>query len=186
MKKRYTQHAIFPFNRCSCGNVATHCEFEKDATNRGDDVLVNSWCEVCYKTQPQLTPNSMSNTERSVEEIVEEFKRLTVLDVNLGGWNITYEGALNYKQYEWLTQTLQTERQKREEAVIAEREKTAKAYGGCTNCYGKGYATVIDSTIHHADFVGDKTYITPNDPVRFCSCERGKQLEALTQPNNSK
>ena len=65
----------------------------------------------------------MTTPEKSVEEIVEEFKSLTVLDVNLGGWNIPYEGTLNYKQYEWLTQTLQTERQKREEVVEAERER---------------------------------------------------------------
>ena len=146
MKKRYTQHAIFPFNRCSCGNVATHCEFEKDATNRGDDVLVNSWCEVCYKTQPQLTPNSMSNTKKSVEEIVEEFGNIfwdiigTETDPH-GTPNMylirdefdNVENGIDFSPElnaikEWLTQTLQTERQKREEVVeeAEAREKQLK------------------------------------------------------------
>lgn len=42
--------------------------------------------------------------------------------------------------------------------MVAEAEK---AYGGCHNCYGKGYATVIDTTIAHADF-GDELGGSPS------------------------
>ena len=69
-------------------------------------------------------------------------------------------------------------------SVYEEGEKNAaKAFGGCKKCYGKGYSTVIDSTTYHADFPGDKTYTKPNNPMRFCSCDRGEQLEALTNQN---
>lgn len=60
-------------------------------------------------------------------------------------------------------------------ALLVEAEK---AYGGCHNCYGKGYATVADGIIGYDDFGGEgfKTPITAK--MKFCSCERGKQLEA--------
>lgn len=38
--------------------------------------------------------------------------------------------------------------------------RTAKAFGGCTFCYGKGYATI-------------------GKDIRFCSCDRGKQLLSI-------
>lgn len=67
--------------------------------------------------------------------------------------------------------------------LIREREaKLAKAYGGCTNCYGKGYATVNDKWVAHDTdqdigspggiVVGGRDFA-----IRFCDCERGKQLE---------
>jgi len=61
--------------------------------------------------------------ERSVEEIVEEFKEMSQTFVK-AGWDET--NNLAYKQFEtnwteeqldWLTQALQAERQKREEIV---------------------------------------------------------------------
>jgi hypothetical protein len=72
----------------------------------------------------------------------------------------------------------------------AERAKaikdTEKAFGGCKKCYGKGYSTVIDFTTSHADFIGDKTYSKPNNPMRFCSCDRGNQLKSLLTPSTSR
>lgn len=38
--------------------------------------------------------------------------------------------------------------------------ETENAFGGCTKCYGKGYATV------------DRTQLE----IKFCSCDRGQQL----------
>ena len=173
MKKRYTQHAIFPFNRCSCGNVATHCEFEKDATNRGDDVLVNSWCEVCYKTQPKLTQNSISNTEKGVEEIQERdylirYLRSKVFEIvqhyepealsnpaEVQKVMVEMVGVLT----ERYTQTLQTERKKREEMVKLEL-----------------WCQCGDKMKHH---MGIRYFCTGCDFSVYLS-------KALTQPNNPK
>ena len=64
----------------------------------------------------------------------------------------------------------------------SEREEIEKAYGGCHKCYGKGYATVSDGTIGYEDFGGEgfKTPITTK--MKFCTCERGKQLAELSKP----
>jgi hypothetical protein len=51
------------------------------------------------------------------------------------------------------------------------KQETAKAYGGCTDCYGKGFASY--STAH----IGRHYYKKVDNPV-FCKCDRGKQLEA--------
>lgn len=57
--------------------------------------------------------------ERSVEEIVEEFGRFTIMDRN----EIRLYGDAEVAE-NWLTQTLQTERQKRDEMVgEARRDK---------------------------------------------------------------
>lgn len=57
-----------------------------------------------------------------------------------------------------------------------------KAYGGCTNCYGKGYATVNDRWHGHdtdTDIGSPGGYVSGGNPnaMKFCTCERGKQLE---------
>lgn len=46
-----------------------------------------------------------------------------------------------------------------------------KAYGGCHNCYGKGYATGNE----FASGRGAKWRVSN---MRYCTCERGKQLQA--------
>jgi hypothetical protein len=63
---------------------------------------------------------------------------------------------------------------------IQEAEKrTAKAYGGCTNCYGKGYRTKLDFTTGYDDFKTEGFKIQ-NASYESCShCERGKQIEKL-------
>lgn len=58
-----------------------------------------------------------------------------------------------------------------EEAV----RETEKAFGGCKKCYGKGYGT---QTL----YVGNSRYREKQPTMVFCSCERGKQLQALN-PN---
>ena len=58
-------------------------------------------------------------------------------------------------------------------------EATAKAYGGCTKCYGKGYATVAHNLRGSADFIGDPTYLWKANPIKTCSCDRGKQIEEI-------
>jgi len=58
---------------------------------------------------------------------------------------------------------------------IAEAERRAgKAFGGCTKCYGKGYSTSIS---YNAG--GGKKWRKPL--INYCTCERGKQLEQLTE-----
>ena len=61
----------------------------------------------------------------------------------------------------------------------AEMEKrvkeTEKAYGGCHNCYGKGYSTGAAIWTAKGKKWGD------TNQMKFCSCDRGKQLEAHTQ-----
>lgn len=60
-----------------------------------------------------------------------------------------------------------------------------KSYGGCHKCYGKGYATTIDYTSGYGtdgDIGGYEGLIRfKNDVMRFCTCDRGKQLKQLIQ-----
>ena len=60
------------------------------------------------------------------------------------------------------------------ESIIEDHTtKIEKSYGGCYNCYGKGYATATT----WATAKGKKW--PTNDGLVFCTCERGKQLESL-------
>lgn len=61
------------------------------------------------------------------------------------------------------------------EKLISEVEK---AFGGCRNCYGKGYATQESAIIGHPDFIGDKGFKKYEHKMIFCNCNRGKQLKA--------
>ncbi len=63
-----------------------------------------------------------------------------------------------------------------------EVEKAEKAYGGCHNCYGKGYATALDFT-HGEDTdwdIGGRGQVIhyQNPVMRYCTCNRGEQLRA--------
>jgi hypothetical protein len=65
--------------------------------------------------------------------------------------------------------------------TIAEVEK---AYGGCHNCYGKGYATVNDRWIGRdtdSDIGSPGGIVSGGNPnhMKFCSCPRGIQLKML-------
>lgn len=62
---------------------------------------------------------------------------------------------------------------------VKELDKTEKAYGGCKKCYGKGYATVAYGTISSGDFVAGVSKSKVKNHIKFCSCERGKQLRQV-------
>lgn len=65
-------------------------------------------------------------------------------------------------------------------SFLAEEIDTLKtSFGGCENCYGKGYGTQTFFAVGSADFYGDKEYKTKLPTMVFCECERGKQLEKL-------
>lgn len=68
------------------------------------------------------------------------------------------------------------------EIVSAVLEKQAKAFGGCLSCYGKGYFTVLQFAQSYEDFGGEKTKRVKLPTMRFCDCERGKQLKELVSP----
>lgn len=57
-------------------------------------------------------------------------------------------------------------------------KETEKAFGGCKNCYGKGYNTVMQ----FAAGGSGKTAVHKKLPImRFCRCERGTQLAAALE-----
>lgn len=58
--------------------------------------------------------------------------------------------------------------------IQARDEQTAKAYGGCTNCYGKGYST------YKGEYKA-RDMRWQDERMKFCDCERGKQLERLLE-----
>lgn len=57
------------------------------------------------------------------------------------------------------------------------KQETEKAFGGCKNCYGKGYATCLEYTESLSDFGGIKSKRYKLPEMRFCSCDRGKELK---------
>jgi hypothetical protein len=69
--------------------------------------------------------------------------------------------------------------QQRQKAV----DEAACAYGACTKCYGKGYATTIHySSGHDTDTdIGSPGghYKSQNNVMRYCDCDRGKQLMGI-------
>lgn len=54
-----------------------------------------------------------------------------------------------------------------------------KAFGGCKNCYGKGYNTQMVNEVGAEDFGGDGYETGPHVRMVFCRCVRGKQLKKL-------
>ena len=63
--------------------------------------------------------------------------------------------------------------------MIQAIDQHVKAYGDCGNCYGKGYATVRDGIIGYPDFGNDGFKSPITTKMKFCDCDRGKQLENL-------
>lgn len=60
--------------------------------------------------------------------------------------------------------------------------ETEKAYGGCRNCYGKGYATVNDrwggrDTDQDIGSPGGVVTGGNANEMKFCTCSRGTQLK---------
>lgn len=62
--------------------------------------------------------------------------------------------------------------------VKTEVNENSKAYGGCLDCYGKGYATQESATIGYPDFVVDKGFKHHEHKMIFCECPRGRQLRS--------
>lgn len=58
-------------------------------------------------------------------------------------------------------------------------EETEKAFGGCKNCYGKGYRTALEFAQSHADFGDEGIERWKLEEIRPCKCERGKQIEKI-------
>lgn len=59
--------------------------------------------------------------------------------------------------------------------LATERQELEKAYGGCHKCYGKGYATVRRGETYRGSTHNKRT------DIKYCTCERGKQLSELIQ-----
>lgn len=57
--------------------------------------------------------------------------------------------------------------------------ETKKAFGGCDNCFGKGYATVKRMARTVEDFGGEKERTWELDPIIPCSCDRGTQIKKI-------
>ena len=64
-------------------------------------------------------------------------------------------------------------------ALDKQRGEIEKAFGGCKECYGKGYATVKVQAGHRGK-------IWELDPIRPCDCDRGKQIRSLLSKLNQK
>lgn len=97
-----------------------------------------------------------NNTEQEREEIAPPVK-------------ITYTKAEDGGKFytdEQIKALIETEATRRE-------QQTAKAYGGCTMCYGKGYAS------YKAEYRARGMRWDDPENMKFCSCDRGKQLELL-------
>lgn len=64
-----------------------------------------------------------------------------------------------------------------------EIEIVTKAFGGCTNCYGKGYSTYYKPGHTVSTDLPDHLPIkrhqmsNPQSNISFCTCERGKSLK---------
>lgn len=59
------------------------------------------------------------------------------------------------------------------------REQAEKAYGGCHNCYGKGYAT-------QSSRASGRGVSWDTSGIKYCDCARGKQLEAVFNSSKTK
>jgi len=74
----------------------------------------------------------------------------------------------NPDKYNELTDRLHELLKSWRQAACKEAEK---AYGGCHNCFGKGF-----STFRHGETYRGTTH-NEGTEVKFCTCDRGKQLE---------
>jgi hypothetical protein len=59
------------------------------------------------------------------------------------------------------------------------KAETEKAFGGCKNCYGKGYATVRYGYEGYDDFAHEG-YVDPiKTNIHPCKCSRGEEIEKI-------
>lgn len=97
-------------------------------------------------------------------------------------WDDREQGVSSQEEYE---QAIEKELESvmaliHQKELEAER-RTEKAFGGCKKCYGKGYSTVRDGVIGYNDFGGEGFKSPVTTKMRFCACERGKQLAQLNK-----
>lgn len=92
-----------------------------------------------------------------------------ILDILANGamWCVRSDQTINGKQLSKL-------KSKAKQAIALELQTVEKAYGSCHKCYGKGYASV-----RHGETYRGKTTNMRTD-IKYCTCERGKQLEELS------
>lgn len=69
-------------------------------------------------------------------------------------------------------------------------DEVEKAYGGCHKCYGKGYASYKTQHTGYGtdgDIGGFEGHYKRDIPIemKFCSCDRGKQLSELQSGENN-
>lgn len=70
----------------------------------------------------------------------------------------------------WATSLMKHEAKAAIQTLIT---KQTAAYGGCIKCYGKGYATWRHGETYHGRSTNMRT------EMKYCTCNRGKQLEQL-------
>ncbi len=70
--------------------------------------------------------------------------------------------------------------------LSSQKSQIEKAFGGCKNCYGKGYATTIEYAQTCEDFGGEEIKRWQLSDIRFCNCERGKELKKRFQDQKSR
>jgi len=58
-----------------------------------------------------------------------------------------------------------------------QEEELIKAFGGCKNCYGKGYYTNLDNVAGSYDFGDEIPYAQPTPYYNPCTCARGVQFK---------
>lgn len=115
------------------------------------------------------TVMNTNNIDKKIDEIIQKVCMHSVIDQN-GVQTIIYERLSPYELKLAISALL-------DEARI----ETERAYGGCYNCYGKGYSTVNYIEQGFDDFAHEG-YKLDKHVMKFCGCSRGKQLEIeLTQ-----
>ncbi|MBT8161443.1 MULTISPECIES: hypothetical protein [Arthrobacter] len=86
-----------------------------------------------------------------------------------GRYVYTYEGTDPYELEDAaFPKTIQLITAHTKEAV----QEIEKAYGGCHNCYGKGYATQSSRAVA-------RRMSWDTSGIKYCDCDRGKQLKAV-------
>lgn len=112
---------------------------------------------ILFKYKEEINPHP-----NKIEEYVEEFKK----------W---LPGNSNSDVNEELTDFLRTSLASYGSFIEGE---TVKAFGGCKKCYGKGYSTTKVQAGHRYSF-------WELNPINPCSCDRGKQIKALLEKDNT-
>lgn len=89
----------------------------------------------------------------------------------------TYNEGFDDGAYQQLQAIKKQTKKQIQELIVEAQEETAKAYGGCTKCYGKGYATVRKGRSYRKSGIY-KTW-EMNEEMNYCTCDRGRQLAQL-------